>query len=330
MKRVKVGVIGCGTVAGYGHLPAIAESEILELVAVADKKPDKAMKVGEKYRVPSYVDYEDLLKIERIDAVIIATPTPTHAEITIKAFEYGKHVFCEKPIAMSLKEADEMISAANKSGKVFMIGFIRRFVDKYIAIKDLISSGKLGEVEYIKQVSSWSGPIWAGRERYEWMINEGGGPLIDEGVHEADTLRWFTNSEAERVYAEELRFSKNIRYPDHVNVLVRMKNGMLGVMELSWAYKTGIDIIEIAGTNGTLIARGDEIRIWTESSKEVIKASSKRIFKRELEEFAKAIIEERTPMVTGEDGRKALEVVLAAYKSILQRLPVTLPLTEER
>lgn len=326
MDRIKVAVIGCGTVAGYGHLPAIAESDILELAGVADSKLEKAMSAGKKYGVPYYINYEDLLRVGDIDAVIIATPTPTHAEIAIKAFNYGKHVFCEKPMAMSLEEADEMMAAASNAGKVLMIGFIRRFVDKYKVIRNIICSGELGEVKYIKQVSSWSGPIWAGRERYEWMINKGGGPLIDEGVHEADTLRWFTGSEAEKVYAEGLYFAENIRYPDHVNVLVKMKNGVLGVFELSWVYKTSIDTIEVVGTKATLIAKGDEIKIWVDGTEKVIKASSERVFRRELEEFARSIIEERTPLVTGEDGKKALEIVLAAHRSMLSGEPIKLPL----
>ncbi len=326
MDKLKIGVIGCGTVAGYGHIPAVTRSELTELVAVVDVNPEKARKTAGKYGVKHYSSYKEFLECEDVDAVIIATPTFTHKEIAVAAFKAGKHVLCEKPIALSLEEADEMIKAAEVNNCVFMIGFTRRFSPKYRKIKELLDRGEIGELKYVKQIVNWSGPIWAGLERYSWMINIGGGPLIDEGVHEADVLRWYTGREASTVYAEALWFKPSIKYPDHVNVLVKMDNGVLGYIELSWAYPKAENTLQLIGTDG-MISGEDKIFLYRGKEKTVFETDDDRNnFLRELEHFVECIVKGIRPAASGYEGRAALEITLAALKSIKEKKPVRLPI----
>ena len=318
MDRIGIGVIGCGTVAGYGHLPATVSVPLVELKAVADINRERVRKVAEKYGVEAYTDYRGLLKRKDIEAVIVATPTFTHAQIVVDAAKQGKHVLCEKPIAMTLEEADKMIKTAEDYGIKLAIGFTRRSSNSFIKIKELLDKGIIGNLVYIKQVSDWCGPIWAGHERYKWMINKGGGPLIDSAVHDFDLLRWYSGSEAERVYAGGRYLKKNIVYPDHVNVIVTMKNGVIGYIEHSWGYwKASHTVFHVVGEKGVIIREDKVTKVVTEEGIETFETpSDEDRFKIQLESFARAIRGEGEVRATGLDGKLALEIALAALKSI--------------
>ncbi|OYT30820.1 MAG: hypothetical protein B6U94_05215 [Thermofilum sp. ex4484_79] len=317
MDKVRFGVIGCGTVAGYGHIPAVVNSEKAELVALADVNAKRLGEMREKYGVDTYTEYIDLLKRNDVDAVIVATPTFTHCKIVSDAAKMKKHILCEKPISLSLEEADEMIKVTRENNVKFMIGFTKRSSKRYIKIKELVNSGEIGELRFIKQISNWGGPIWGGEERYLWMINRGGGPLIDAAIHDFDLLRWYSGSEVSSVYTTGYYSKKNIVYPDNVFVLVNMRNGIAGYIEHSWAYgKKGITEFHVVGTEGVIImgdkeaevVKGDEVR-------RIVIGDDEDRFLVQVNNFVESIVEDKEPPVTGVDGKKALEIALAALES---------------
>ena len=151
-KPLRIGVIGTGSIAAGAHLPAIAKLRgLLELVAVADVRPEVARFVGQTYGVDAYEDYRELLARDDVDLVDICTPEFLHAEQTIAAAEAGKHVHCEKPMASSVAEADAMIAACRRAGVRLMIGHSRRFTPRYIQIKAAIDAGEVGTVRFVRE-----------------------------------------------------------------------------------------------------------------------------------------------------------------------------------
>lgn len=189
MSKVRVGVIGTGAQGRGVHVRACAATRDIELVAICDTQKAKLEGVLREYTVPHAVtDYREVLAMADVDAVIVALPNYLHAPITIEALKAGKHVLVEKPMAMDAKEAAAMLAARDQSGKVLMVGQNNRFRAEAVLIKELVSSGELGEV-YNAEASWW-------RRRCGqrgWFIDRqrsGGGALVDIGVHALDLCWW--------------------------------------------------------------------------------------------------------------------------------------------
>ena len=249
MKQVGLGLIGAGRIAKI-HSSSIAEISNAKLVAVADLALDRAKEIAEDHKADVYKDYKELLKRKDIDAVIIAVPTYIHQAVTVDAAEAGKHVYCEKPIALTLREADEMIKATRKAGVKIMIGEQVRFI--FSKVKKLLNEGVLGDINIIRScLLAWPPS--------DWMCDpkKGGGMIIDTSVHNADLIRWLTGSEVERVYAESKAFMidkcKDMKTEDNAIYLLKMKNGVIGEVYSSWTGKgTGGFSLEIFGTKGMM------------------------------------------------------------------------------
>ena len=319
MDKIRIGIIGCGTVAGYGHIPAVAKSELADLAALADIDKDRLLQLKEKYSdVDIYTDYNDLLRRKDIDAVIVATPTFLHHRIVIDAAKSKKHVLCEKPISIALEEADDMIRIARRENVKFMIGFTRHSSRRYIKVKELIDAGSIGRLKFIKQITNWGGPIWGGSERYLWMINRGGGPIIDAAVHDYDLLRWYSGSEVFSVYATGYYSRNNIVYPDNVSILIKMKNNITGYIEHSWMYsKESYSSFHVVGMDGVIVVEKEKAKIIRRNEvKEIVLGDDEDRFLIQVDNFVKSIIEDKEPIVSGEDGKRALEIGLAALKSM--------------
>ncbi|MEB9020314.1 Gfo/Idh/MocA family oxidoreductase, partial [Bacillus cereus] len=145
MNILKVGIIGCGSIAQHRHLPEYEANPYVQIVAVCDSNKKRAKEIANKYGVNMYTDYNELINYEELDAVSVCTPNHLHAAISIAALQAGIHVLCEKPIATSKADAEMMIGAAEKSGKKLMIGHNQRFVASHQKAKQLIKSGAIGK-----------------------------------------------------------------------------------------------------------------------------------------------------------------------------------------
>lgn len=188
MEKVRIGVIGCGGIARTKHLPAEAKNPDAELVAFCDIDPVKAKNMKEQFGLPDaklYEDYHELLKDERVDAVLVLTPNYLHCQITVDALDAGKHVLCEKPMAISYEEAKKMIAARDRSGKILTIGYQNRFRKDAMYLKQLADEDTFGDIYYAeatalrrRAVPTWG--VFIDEEK------QGGGPLIDIGTHALD------------------------------------------------------------------------------------------------------------------------------------------------
>jgi predicted dehydrogenase len=195
MKPIRVGIIGVGGVAQKGHIPSYQKLKDVEVVAISDPNKDKMNDVAKRFNIPStFKDYHSLLELNELDVVSVCSPNFFHAEHAIASFKAGKHVFCEKPVAMNSKEAEAVIREAKKSRRKFMVAFAHRFDLPFQVIKNFVDRGELGEIYYAK----------AGYLRRKgvpglgsWFTKRnlcGGGSLLDIGIHMLDMSLWLMSN----------------------------------------------------------------------------------------------------------------------------------------
>ena len=190
MAKIRVGIIGSGGIAQGAHIPAYQAVKDVELVAVCDIDPKVARQAAQKFNIPKVLtDYRELLEMEEIDAVSVCTPNAAHMQPTIDALEAGKHVLCEKPMALNAKEGRKMVDAAQRTGKKLAIGLQQRFRANSQALKHLIGQGRLGDIYFAKAFATRRRGI-PGWGVFTNKALQGGGPLIDIGVHILDLTLW--------------------------------------------------------------------------------------------------------------------------------------------
>lgn len=193
MKKMKVAVIGCGTIARTQHIPAYARNPMVEIKYLVDIKLERAIELAEKYNVPyTTADFRDILGDEEVEAVSICTPNDTHAPIAIECLDAGKHVLCEKPASVSVALANQMKEAADRNDRILNIGVVNRFNTAVNKIKEMIDNGELGKVYHIycsfrahRSIPGLGGP-------FTTKAKSGGGVLIDWGVHFLDLIFYCT------------------------------------------------------------------------------------------------------------------------------------------
>ncbi|UNL86622.1 Gfo/Idh/MocA family protein [Priestia koreensis] len=197
MSKLKVGIIGCGGIANQKHLPALAAfSDMCEMVAFCDIEIDRAQAAAQEFGTKDakiYVDYQELLKDETIDIVHVLTPNVSHSPITVAAFEAGKHVMCEKPMAHNTEAAQKMIDAWKKSGKKFTIGYQNRFRADVQSLYKACEKDELGDIYFAKAhaIRRRAVPTWG---VFPDKSQQGGGPLIDIGTHALDITLWMMDN----------------------------------------------------------------------------------------------------------------------------------------
>lgn len=261
MSKTKVGIVGCGGIATGKHLPAISKNKDVEIVAFCDLIKEKAEDAAKKYGVEDakvFTDYKELIKLPEIEAVYVLTPNRSHSFITVDALEAGKHVMCEKPMAINSAEAKKMVDAAKRTGKLLTIGYQNRYTAKARALKEYIDDGKLGEIYRASAhaIRRRAVPTWG------VFLNEyeqGGGPLIDIGTHALDlTLYMMNNYKPKRVLGQKFRKladTKNAANawgpwdPEKFTVedscfgFIVFENGAVVNVDASWALNT-LDVYE--------------------------------------------------------------------------------------
>ena len=341
MKSVRICLVGAGRagmVHAFNFRHRIADAE---LVAMVDANEAMARERADELDVPFAFDsIESALSQVDFDAVCIATPTFTHASIVIAAAQAGKHILCEKPMALTLDEADAMIAAARQADVVLQIGFMRRFDSAFRAAKEQIEGGAIGDPIMIRTVTRGPGlpPRWACDPTTSI------GMLAEVNSHDFDTIRWLASSDFARVYTEAATFKVPELEPefpgfyDTAVVTTRLVNGALGIIDGCCPVGYGYDArAEVLGTAGVLFIgelREHALVRCTREDGVVTKqfrAWAKRFeagYVAEDEHFVNCIRTGESPLVSGEDGRQALEGVLAATRSIQIGAPVSLPFAE--
>lgn len=266
MRKVKIGIVGCGGIANQKHLPSLkACSEKNEVVAFCDIIEERAMKAAKEYGTPDakvYTDYNEFMKNEEIEAIHVCTPNVAHCPITVAAFQAGKHVICEKPMAHCTSDAQKMLEAWEASGKKFTIGYQNRFRDDTLALHAACEQGKLGDIYFAKAhaLRRRAVPTWG---VFPNKALQGGGPLIDIGTHALDITLWMMNnykpvSVTGSVFNKMRdKFEGNVFGPwdpttfeveDSAFGFVKMENGATVFVETSW----NLNVLESKEASTTL------------------------------------------------------------------------------
>ena len=340
-RTVRVGLIGCGNIGARAHLPACTQIPETELVAVCDIIEERAQAAAERSCATAYTDYRQLLERKDVDVVIIALPNDLHAEATIAAAEAGKHVLCEKPMALTLGEADAMIEAARKAGVKLMIGHTRHFDHRYTSVKEQLDAGKVGRPVFIRRAERQFLPFPP--DAWEWDPERGGGVFLNIGVHCTDLFRWFFGQEAVEVYA----VGRSVRKPaqaegcyDHAFITCKFEGGGVGFAEPSWVYPgdfggTLYAQLDVVGTEGKIQYADKDtnpmLTYTTEKGHELPRyfefmSATEYAFEEEIRHFVRCILDDREPVVSPQDARAALEMMLAAQRSAETGEAVQLPL----
>lgn len=334
MNRLGIGVIGVGTL-GRRHAENLRRAiPAAQLIAVADADGARAKQVAAELEVQHhYANVEDLLDRKDIQAVVVAAPSRFHAPATRAAAAAGKHVFCEKPPALLMEEAESAISAVAKAGVQFQIGFMRRYDPPYARARKLIDAGEIGEPILFKALARDREP--PPRSFFQDGIN--GTLFLDAAIHEFDLARWLMNDEVAEVHA----FGSVIAFPelaefgdvDSAVVNLRFERGGIGNVECFRKSNYGYDIrTEIIGSKGTLQVgylqqTAQLVLTGAGASYDVVDHWLVRFadaYLNELRDFVDTILAGKSTRVTGQEGLRALAVCLAAERSYRESRPVAL------
>ena len=245
MEKVRVGIIGCGMITARRHAPEYTDNPHSEVAALYDFDQERARELAVGYGAKVYATVEELVADPGIDAVSICSPNSTHAPYSIMALEAGKHVLCEKPMALELADTRRMMEAAEKAGKILMIGHNQRLLPTHRKARELLQSGMIGNILSVQSNFRHRGPeYWSvNRSNSTWFFDKDKahfGALGDLGAHKLDIIRFLTGDEVEDICCETVTRDK--RYPDgrridledNASAIFHMKSGVFGTMNVSW------------------------------------------------------------------------------------------------
>jgi myo-inositol 2-dehydrogenase/D-chiro-inositol 1-dehydrogenase/scyllo-inositol 2-dehydrogenase (NAD+) len=334
MSSFRLAVAGAGRCGMVHAVNASRWLSAAELTCVVDADEEVGRQAGAELGVPAYVSLEQALADAAFDGVVITTPTFTHAELAVLAASSGKHVFCEKPMALTVEECDEMSAAAEQAGVVLQLGFVRRFQPEFVEAKRKIEAGEIGEPMIVKSLTRGPGlpPVWA------HDLRRSNGMLAEVNSHDFDCTRWLVGSEIERVYAETANFKGKERgvtapdFYDNAVVSLRFASGALGTIDGTCPADVGYDArVEVLGTEGLLVVGEHRalalLEIRTRGTGEVPTYASwpQRFewgYREELRGFVEAALAGSTPAAGAADGRAAVAAVRASNRSWLEGRPV--------
>jgi scyllo-inositol 2-dehydrogenase (NAD+) len=329
--KLNIGVIGLGRLGTIYAMHLAHRVPNANLIAVADVQDSLAETFAKEHGIPKwYKSHDKILGDNDIQAVAVITPTSTHKEVVIKAAECQKAIFCEKPISLSLEEAEQMVNTINKTGSFFQMGFQRRFDKGYIEAKRKIEAGVIGKPVVYK--SSSRDPF---RPSLEFADpKHSGGLIADMGIHDFDIARMFMG-EVRSVYSigGTLAYPEMKEIGDIDNAIINMnfKNNALGVVDLSRNGIYGYDIrAEILGTKGTLkigYLRETPLTVLTKEgvTHDVVPHFMERFgeaYYLQIKNFVDNVLQGNEPTITAKDAISALRISLAATRSFKENRPV--------
>lgn len=346
-KKLKMALVGCGRIGSSKHVEAIVKnSDTIEATAVCDVVLEKAEKCAQSieekagYKPRVYKKYEDIINNEEIDFVAIATESGYHYQISMDFLKSGINVLVEKPMALSTKHMDEMIRTAREKHLKFGVCFQNRFNPPIVELRKKIESGAFGRINYGVAAIRWN----RDKNYYEqapwrgtWHLD--GGSLMNQCTHNIDLLQWMLGGEIDEVYGVIRNFQHPyIEAEDFGGAIVKFKDGKVGIIEgTSTIYPKNLEeTLSIFGEKGSVVIGGlavNKIQVWKFPEEEghpfmdlpdpdtVYGFGHVPLYR----DFYEAIVYNREPKIPGEEGRKAVEIVLAIYKSAMENKPVKFP-----
>lgn len=341
---MRFGIIGCGRIAPK-HAESIVAMPEAELVAVCDILPEKAQAFADKYGAKPYTDYQEMLKRDDLDIVTVATPSNLHSPIGIAVAQAGKHVIVEKPMAMTSKSADALIEACRKAGVKLAVCHQNRFNKSIRLLRQALEEGRFGALTHGQATVRWNrDDNYYAQAPWRGTRLQDGGVLMNQSIHNIDLLQWMFGP-VDSVFGYTATRLRHIEMEDVGGAVIRFKNGAIGLIEAaSTIYPKNIEeTLNVFGATGSVIVGGiavNRIETWEFPDSEEEK---KRIFASQesdppnvygfghralFEDMIEAIREDRTPAIPGEEGKKALEIILAIYKCQETGQPVHFPFQE--
>ncbi|MEM3660378.1 MAG: Gfo/Idh/MocA family oxidoreductase [Thermoproteota archaeon] len=329
--KIGICLVGCGFI-GSTHAERWRQIPEARLVACVDLEKERAKFFEETYGFQECGEELDrFLRLDTVDVVDVCTPTYTHKDIVLKCLEQGKHVIVEKPISLKLSDAREMIRRAADSRLKLMVAHVLRFWGEYVLAKRLITEGAIGEPSVARAYRQSAFPSWAWENWHDYL-NKGGGVFVDMSIHDVDFLRW-SIGEVEEVYAQGGTYvRRNASSHDYTHALLKFKNGAIAYVEGSWIMPEDYPFttfLEVAGTRGILQVDNQStatVSLHRRGRVDRFTPFEKDGYYLELQAFAQSVLNDTPPPVSGDEGLRSLEVVLAALKSVLTGEPVKLPL----
>lgn len=362
MKKIKTGIVGCGKV-GYMHARALQNIKESEFTAVCSRDINKARAFAEQYKVRAYSTIEEMAAKGGVEAVSICTPHPLHADLAVRAAKAGMHILVEKPLASSLEDCDAMIEAAESNKVVLGTVCQRRFYAPVKRLKCAIDDGKIGRpVLGMVNMLGWRDEAYYRSDpwRGSWQ-GEGGGVLVNQAPHQLDLLQWFMGD-----IDELCGYWSNLNHPyieveDTAVAIIKFKNGGIGNIVVSNSVNPALfGKVHVHGANGAAVGvqtdggamfiagmtgiteppvndlwtvRGEEnmIEVWRKMDSDLFNSIDAVLYyhERQIEDFLKAVINGKQPLITGRDGRKTVEIFTAIYRSNRDHAPVKFPLAPE-
>ncbi|HEX7296412.1 MAG TPA: Gfo/Idh/MocA family oxidoreductase [Pyrinomonadaceae bacterium] len=313
------GLIGCGDIAQKRVAPALAETPQSELVAVSRANASRLDEFADGFKVRHrFADWRDLVRSDDIDAVYVATPVNLHAEQTIAAIESGKHVLCEKPMAMNVVECDQMISAAKAHGIKLGVSYYRHFYPVVTRMKGVIDSGEIGK-PVVAQVTAfeWFNP--APSNSRAWLLNPeiaGGGPMFDFGCHRIQVLlHLFGPMQKVTAVTSTALFDRVVE--DTASASFKFETGGVATLTVSHAVMEPRDSLTVFGSEGTMhvdvLNEGQLVITTRDGARSEMHPPARNIHQPLVEDFVQAVISNREPEVTGEMGKAVAEVEEEIY-----------------
>ena len=330
MKKLKIGIIGCGRISVM-HLVSAEASTRAELVACCDIKKERADETAEKYQIKAYYDYEEMLKNEQLDAVHLCLPHYIHSKVAIACFEHGVNVLTEKPMDVNLESAEKAVQTAKEKGVLFGVIFQCRYNNAAQLVKKSAESGKLGKIISARSTLTWTRPDSYYMES-DWKgtwDKEGGGVVIDQAIHSIDLVNWIVNSEVESVSCSmQNRGHAIVKVEDSAEGLITYKNGVRygfycmnnygcdEPIEIKLYCENakvtfGYDDAYIYYNDGTVEeAHQDENTVEYEGGKDYWGFQHAR----QIEQFCKACLGEETLDISGEEALKTHRLIMKIYE----------------
>ena len=331
-KKYGFGIIGAGNIAGL-HAEAIKNIPNAELVALTALPFSAAQSFAEKHGAKAYETIDELLADKNIDIITLCTPSGLHAQQAVAAAKAGKHVIVEKPVAITLEQADEVIKAAKDNNVTVGVISQRRFENTFACLKKAIDDGVLGKlvlvngyVHYYREPSYYTSSDWRGT----WEM-DGGGALMNQGIHAVDLIRWL-GGPVKSVSANARTLFQDIKTEDTIVASLEFENGALGALQATTSAYPGLHMrLELMGTKGTAVLEDSDLVFWkTVDGKDFPQPAEKSSIGSgagdpmaisaaghiaQFEDFVNALDNNRAPAIDAVEGRKAVELVLAAYSS---------------
>ena len=333
---IKVGIIGCGKIAQVRHIPEYAANPHAEVYGFYDINLDRAEALAKQYGGKAYASYEELLADPEIEAVSVCAANHVHAEISVAALKAGKHVLCEKPMAVTLEECEALVAAAEEAGKYLMIGQNQRLAKAHAKAKELIEQGAIGKVLTFRTIFGHGGPE-------TWSIDPGSnvwffdktkaamGAMADLGIHKTDMIQYVLGSKIVKTQAVLTTLDKKdatgglIGVDDNAICIYQMENGVIGTMTASWTYYAAEDnTTVIYGTKG-------ELRLYDDPKYSVqqinadgtridyqidqIQTNDNQTASGVIDLFVDCLVEKKEPEISGANVLHAMKAVFASIES---------------